>query len=382
MTPPANPLGLYVHWPFCARICPYCDFNVYRDRDVEANAWSDALIADLDYWATRIERRPLTSVYFGGGTPSLAPPAVIEKVLHQAEKLFGFEGDIEITLEANPDDAGEAAFERFAGAGVNRLSLGVQSFSDQALQFLGRNHDSETARAAIRMAQRIFPRSTFDLIYARPEQSVDDWRGELSEALAFGPRHISLYQLTIEPGTAFAKAVDAGRWRPPDDGLQAAQYEIAQDMTAEAGLSAYEVSNYAAPGAESRHNLIYWRYQDYIGVGPGAHGRLVIDGEKYATKTIDRPGDYLAAANADGGQIETCELLDDEAQLVERLSMGLRLAEGAPLYADDVFYGDEARVRKLGDLVDDGFLSMNCGTLRATSKGRPLLNRLIYTLLG
>lgn len=377
-----TPLGLYVHWPFCARICPYCDFNVYRDRGVDADAWSRALVADLEYWAARIEPRALTSIYFGGGTPSLAPTSVIAEVIGAAEKQFGLCDDVEISLEANPDDADEKRLRAIAAAGVNRLSLGVQSFDDTALKFLGRNHDAASARQAIALAQEIFAASTFDLIYGRPKQSDDDWHAELSEALSYSPAHLSLYQLTIEPGTAFATQVDNNRWAPADDERQARHYELAQEMTAAAGLDAYEISNHAKSGHESRHNLICWRYQDYIGIGPGAHGRLTIDAGRVATKTFDRPDAYLQHIQKTGGGVEISDPLNEEAQLIERLSMGLRLAEGVALYADDYFYRDDARAARLSELVREGFLAMDCGALRATEAGRPVLNRLLYELMG
>ena len=379
---PLNPIGLYIHWPFCTAICPYCDFNIYRDRSVDAGAWSAALVADLEYWAARIVRRPLASIYFGGGTPSLAPVSVVGDVIATADRLFGLEPHAEITLEANPNDASEDRLKSFAMAGVNRLSLGVQSFDDTALKFLGRDHNGKSVRRAIDLARKIFPSSTFDLIYGRPNQSDDAWRAELSEALQFSPTHLSLYQLTIEPGTAFAKQVEKKRWVPADDESQARHFEIARDETAAAGLNAYEVSNYAISGKESRHNLLYWRYQDYIGIGPGGHGRLSINGARIATKAVDRPAQYLSQIKSAGNSADTEEVLDDDAQLIERLSMGLRLAEGVPLYADDYFYRDDGRAQRLRRFVDDGYLSLDCGTLRTTGKGRPVLNRLLYELLG
>jgi len=377
-----TPLGLYVHWPYCAAICPYCDFNVYRAGKVDADIWTSALAADIRYWAKRVERRPLTSIYFGGGTPSLAPVSVIASVIETVARNFSLTDDCEITLEANPNDANEPRMRDLADAGVNRLSLGVQSFDDGALAFLGRNHDSAAAKRAIETASRIFTSTTFDLIYGRPNQTEDDWHAELNAALEFRPLHLSLYQLTIEPGTAFAQQVIKGRWTPASDDMQARHYEIAQALTAEAGLAAYEVSNYAAAGSQSRHNLIYWRYHDYIGVGPGAHGRLVIDGKRVATKAVDRPGDYLARVGETGAGAETIEALSEDAQLMERLSMGLRLAEGVTLYADDYFYRDDKRAAQLRRLIDDGFLTHECGRLRATDLGRPVLNRLLYELLG
>lgn len=376
------PLGVYVHWPYCARICPYCDFNVYKNRAVDIDAWIGAVRRDLEYWAARAPNRKLTSLYFGGGTPSLAPIKVISDVANTCDRLWGFEPDAEITLEANPTNAEQSRFESFSAAGVNRLSLGVQSLRDDALNFLGRDHDAAQARRAIEAAQQSFDHISFDLIYARPGQSLEDWREELSDALAFGVSHLSLYQLTIEPGTAFEKQTRAGRWAAASDDLSADQFDLAQEMTAAADLPAYEISNHAAPGAQSRHNLIYWRYQDYIGVGPGAHGRLTIDDKRIATEAPKRPEAYLAGreAGSETGFVE--ETLDDEAQLVERLTMGLRLHEGITLYADDPFYEDNERTKKLEQAISDRLLTLECGRLKATPDGRRILNRLLYELLG
>jgi len=370
-------LGVYVHWPYCARICPYCDFNIYKNREIDEAHWKTALTRDLRHWAERTKGRKLTSLYFGGGTPSLAPLGVIEAVIDACERLWGFEPDTEITIEANPTDAEQSRFEAFARAGVNRLSLGVQSLRDDALKFLGRDHDAASAKRAIETAQRIFKRTTFDLIYARPGQSLDAWRAELGEALDLGASHLSLYQLTIEPGTAFAKAVAAGRWAPLSADECADQFDLAQEMTAAAGLPAYEVSNHAAPGDQSRHNLIYWRYHDYVGVGPGAHGRLTIDGRRLAAEAPKAPENYLAA----GPDAWIIEDLDEEAQLVERLTMGLRLTEGVTLYADDYFYADETRADRLQALIADGLLRHDCGRLSATPDGRRVLNAVLYELL-
>lgn len=381
MTKPP-PLGVYVHWPYCARICPYCDFNVYKNRDIDVARWSDALIKDLGHWGVRTQGRKLTSLYFGGGTPSLAAVPIIESVINTCERLWGFEDNPEITLEANPTDAEQSRFKDFVDVGVNRLSLGVQSLRDEALKFLGRDHNAAAARKAIKTAQAAFPRVTFDLIYARPNQSLDDWRQELQEALSFGVKHLSLYQLTIEQGTAFAKQVSTNRWAPASEDACAEQFELAQELTAAAGLSAYEVSNHAAPGYQSKHNLLYWRYQDYVGVGPGAHGRLTLDGERIATETCAKPADYLNKIETTGAGAALIETLNAEAQLVERLTMGLRLQEGVTLYADDQFYADEARADRLQRAIDDGFLTHECGRLRATAEGRRLLNRLLYELVG
>ncbi len=378
----ASPLGVYVHWPYCARICPYCDFNIYKNRDIDAARWAQALTRDLEFWADRIEPRKLTSLYFGGGTPSLAPVSVIEAIIETCDRLWGFHSNPEITLEANPTNAEQTRFDAFAKTGVNRLSLGVQSLRDDALQFLGRDHDAASARNAIDIAQRTFPRMTFDLIYGRPGQGLEDWRSELDDALALGPTHLSLYQLTIEPGTAFAKAVDKGRWMPASEDACADQFDLIQEMTNEAGLPAYEISNHAAPGDQSRHNLIYWNYQDYIGVGPGAHGRVTVGGERLATETHRAPGGYLEATEKTGSGQSLKDPLDKDAQLTERLTMGLRLTDGINLYADDHFYADDNRAKTLKQLIADGFLTHDCGRLRATTNGRRVLNTLLYDLLG
>ena len=377
-----TPLGVYVHWPYCARICPYCDFNIYKNRDIDAARWAQALTRDLEHWASRIAPRKLTSLYFGGGTPSLAPVSLIEAVVETCDQLFGFESNPEITLEANPTDAEQSRFAAFAKAGINRLSLGVQSLRDDALKFLGRDHDAAAARYAIGVAQQTFPRMTFDLIYARPEQALDDWRTELDAALALGPTHLSLYQLTIEPGTAFAKAVEAKRWRPASEDDCADQFDLAQELTAQAGLSAYEISNHAALGEQSKHNLIYWNYQDYVGVGPGAHGRLSIGDRRVATETYLAPDAYLEAVENTGSGASLVEALNKDAQLAERLTMGLRLSDGVNLYADDHFYADDNRIQALHRLTEEGFLSHDCGRLTATVKGRRILNAVLYQLLS
>ncbi|WP_375201938.1 radical SAM family heme chaperone HemW [Hyphococcus sp.] len=371
-----KPLGVYVHWPYCARICPYCDFNVYKNRAIDADAWIAALTRDLEKYAARTPGQKLTSLYFGGGTPSLAPLPVIESVIDTCAHLWGFEGGAEITLEANPTDAEQSRFDGFASAGVNRLSLGVQSLRDDALKFLGRDHDAESAKRAIEAAQAAFPRITFDLIYGRPGQPLQDWRDELSEALALGAPHLSLYQLTIEPGTAFAKAVDKGRWTPPEDDVTADMYEAAQEMTAGAGLPAYEISNHAKPGEESRHNLVYWTYGDYVGVGPGAHGRLTENGARIATETPLAPKDYL-----DGAPHMETTLSASEAT-IERLSMGLRLRNGIPFTEADAFFTEAGSYERLDRLIGDGLLAWDGDLLVATDDGRRILNRILYELFA
>lgn len=369
--------GVYVHWPFCTRICPYCDFNVYRDRGVDAARWSAALARDLEFWAERTPGRKLASLYFGGGTPSLAPPSVIENVVEACARLWGFAPDPEITIEANPTSAELDRFAAFRGAGVNRLSLGVQSFADAALAFLGRDHDSDTARRAIDAALARFPRVTADFIYARPGQTVDQWADELREALGIGLKHLSLYQLTVEPGTAFGVQVAKGRWAEADEDLGADLFELTQEMTAAAGLPAYEISNHAAPGEASRHNMIYWRQGDYIGVGPGAHGRVTIDGVRQATEAEKAPAAYLKLVEQRGcGAV--VETLSDGDVLTERLAMGLRTLEGVALDA-----AAWARLQgRLGALSAGGLLERRGERLYATADGRRILNRVLADLLA
>ena len=369
--------GVYVHWPYCARICPYCDFNVYKNVATDVAAWERALVADLSFWAERTPGRALGSVYFGGGTPSLCPPGLVATVIETCSTLWTFTDDIEITLESNPTDAEIAAFSGFRAAGVNRLSLGVQSFDDSDLRFLGRNHDGAAASQALDLALKTFDRTTFDLIYALPGESEVRWRGRLSEALARGSEHISLYQLTVEPGTAFAKAVDRGVWRPSDEDLSADLFAATQEIAAGAGMPAYEISNHARPGGASRHNLIYWRGGDYIGVGPGAHGRVTLDGARLATETALAPGAYLANGGRASLDPAMAAPLSPRQAFEEKLAMGLRLLEGTPLSAEE-----HARIaERLAPLIADGLCERDGATLRLTQAGRPVLNGVLSALL-
>lgn len=376
MTEPAGAFGVYVHWPYCARLCPYCDFNVYRDRGVDAARWSAALTRELEHWAALTPGRKLTSLYFGGGTPSLAPLQAIESVVSACARLWGFDDDPEITIEANPADAGRFAALRAAGA--NRLSLGVQSLDDAALAFLGRDHDAAAARAAIGSALASFPRVSADFIYARPGQTVDQWAEELGAALRTGLRHLSLYQLTIEDGTAFSRQVAKKRWAPADEDSCADLYEAAQEATAAAGLPAYEISNHAAPGEESRHNLLYWRQGDYVGAGPGAHGRLTLAGARRATETEKDPARYLALVERTGCGAVLDEALTVDQIFTERLAMGLRTLEGVPLST-----AEWARIGgPLAQLSVDGLLTRRGDRLIATDDGRRLLNAVLADLLA
>lgn len=367
--------GLYVHWPYCTRICPYCDFNVYKDRGADETAWRAALLADLDWWRAKAGADPYTSIYFGGGTPSLMAPTLAQAVIEAAAPVAG----AEITLEANPTDAERERFADFAAAGVNRLSLGVQSLRDDALRFLGRNHSAAETIKALEVARDVFDRLTFDLIYARPGQSLEDWRAELAEALALAKGHLSLYQLTIEPGTAFERAVARGDWAPADEDMTAAHYDLAQAMCADAGLLPYEVSNNGAPGHEAQHNLLYWRYQDYVGIGPGAHGRVRIDGQLYETVALANPKDYLAATPEERF---TLSPLSGETQALEMLSMGLRLSEGISLARYAALAGAPLDDRTVNDLAGDGLALVDGDRLCLTLDGRRVLNGVVSALVA
>ena len=382
MTDTPDGLALYVHWPYCARICPYCDFNVVRARGREAEMAGlvAALLHDLEAQAVLVGPRQLVSIFFGGGTPSLMPPEAVAAVVERARTLFPASGDIEVTLEANPTDAEAERFSALARAGVTRLSLGVQSLDDAALKFLGRNHSGAEARRAVALAARHFDRLSIDLIYARPGQTVSDWTGELIWALESGFEHISPYQLTIEPTTAFGRAVARGVWTPPDDDLAADLYEATQSVLGQAGFEAYEVSNHArGVAARSVHNLHVWRGGDYLGIGPGAHGRLTLDGVRTATVAHRGVADYVAGVGAGTPWAEQTALSPVEAA-EEKLLLGLRTVEGVPLAVLAELQLGPAGGR-LAALIEDGFLSLSEGRVAATARGRPVLDGVLKALL-
>ena len=324
----AAPLALYIHWPFCLSRCPYCDFNAHVRERIDEARFRAALLAELAYEAARLGPRPLASIFFGGGTPSLMSPETVAALIEAATRAFPPEAQPEITLEANPTSVEAGKLAGFRDAGVNRLSLGIQALDDTALGLLGRRHTAAEALAALATARALFPRASFDLIYARPGQTVAAWRAELRRALGFGLDHLSLYQLTIEPGTPFARLAARGALVLPDDATQAALDEATEAEAARAGLAAYEVSNYAAPGAESRHNLAYWRYDDYAGIGPGAHGRIPVAGRPTATVRIRAPEAWAEAVERRGQGLREEEPLAPRTRAREALLMGLRLAEG------------------------------------------------------
>jgi putative oxygen-independent coproporphyrinogen III oxidase len=373
--------ALYVHWPFCKAKCPYCDFNSHVRGQIDQQAWQAAYLAEIDRAARETPDRILRSVFFGGGTPSLMEGPLVAAILDRVAKHWRFSNDIEITLEANPTSVEAGRFQAYRAAGVNRVSLGLQALNDADLRRLGRQHSAAEALAAFALARDVFPRVSGDLIYARQDQTLSQWRAELQQLIALGPDHLSLYQLTIEEGTAFGALARAGKLKGlPDEDLAADMYAATTEITVQAGLSAYEVSNYAAPGAESRHNLVYWRMGDYLGIGPGAHGRLTLDGARYATDTHRNPEAWLAAVRAGSGE-KPREVLDRAAQGTEYLLMALRLSEGASLGRFARMTGKTLVPGRIATLVEDGFLAIDGDQIAATDSGRLLLNRLVLELL-
>jgi putative oxygen-independent coproporphyrinogen III oxidase len=374
------PLGVYVHWPYCARICPYCDFNVFRDRGRadEQLALVHAIVADLEAQAALTGPRNLTSVFFGGGTPSLMDPVWAGEIVAAATRLWSPAADLEVSLEANPTDAEAGRFAGFAAAGVNRLSLGLQSLDDAALAFLGRNHGAAEAIRATELAAATFPRLSVDMIYARPGQTAQAWGEELRRAVDLGAEHVSPYQLTIEAGTAFDRAVRRGQFAPPDEDLGAELFDVTQDVLSEAGFTAYEVSNHArGEAAQSRHNLVYWRGHDYVGAGPGAHGRITLAGQRLATEAAGRPADYLARVAGNGVGFVARETLTPRQAAEERLLSGLRIKAGVSLAEVAAL---EIAPDKIAHLVALGLLAEDPQRLRATPAGRLVLDRLTAEL--
>ena len=373
--------ALYIHWPFCLAKCPYCDFNSHVRDTVDHALWQDALLADLRFEAELAGGEPLDSVFFGGGTPSLMPPAMVARLLAEAEQLWGFAPGIEITLEGNPSSVEAANYAALASAGINRASLGLQALDDATLRFLGRLHNADEGMAALEVAQQHFSRVSFDLIYARPGQTALQWQGELERALGFGTGHLSLYQLTIEPGTRFETMVRLGQFAPLGDDQAADLFALTADLTGQAGLPAYEVSNHARPGEESRHNLAYWRYQDYAGIGPGAHGRR----GGIATVRHKKPENWLSAIARNGHGIAEERDLDLREQAAEALLMGLRLREGIDLAALALRFGlpataliDPAKLR----FYTAQKLAWEAGTrIGVTPEGMPLLDGLLGELV-
>jgi putative oxygen-independent coproporphyrinogen III oxidase len=371
--------GIYIHWPFCAAKCPYCDFNSHVRTKVDEDSWSDGIARELKYIADwqGADRPIVQTIFFGGGTPSLMSGKAVGGVIDKIARLWRMSNDVEITLESNPASAEAQRFADYRNSGVNRVSLGVQALNDPDLKMLGRLHNAAEAKAALVMAMNTFERVSLDLIYARPDQTEAQWREELKEALAFGTEHFSLYQLTIEPATPFATLARTGALKPMDDDHAAALYEITQEMTEAAGRPAYEISNHAKPGAESRHNLLYWRYGSYAGAGPGAHGRLDIVGKRIATSTERLPERWRQNVSRRGhGIIEQSDISNADAAH-EHLLMNLRLSEGLDLDAYRARWNTQPDAQRIAELSADGFLRMDGARLFATPKGRLVLNKLI-----
>ncbi len=374
--------ALYIHWPFCLAKCPYCDFNSHVRDSVDAELWQRALLADLRHEAGLAGGEALESVFFGGGTPSLMPPGLVNSLLQEAEKLWGFSPGIEITLEANPSSVEASKFADLVSAGVNRVSLGLQSLDDKALQFLGRLHGVEEGLKALETAQAVFNRVSFDLIYALPGQSAQHWREQLQRALSFGTEHLSLYQLTIEPGTRFESMVRREEFTPLDDDEAADLFNVTRELTSAAGLPAYEISNHARPGEESRHNLTYWRYDDYAGIGPGAHGRR----NGFATTRHKKPENWLAAVDRNGNGLQEERALGVSEQAAEALLMGLRLAEGIDLARSSArFAMPEAALLDLNQVerhAQLGLVWRDGSRVGVTEAGMPLLDALLALLVA
>ncbi|MEM8776567.1 MAG: radical SAM family heme chaperone HemW [Pseudomonadota bacterium] len=377
----AGGFGVYVHWPFCEAKCPYCDFNSYARKNINQNQWLEGYLKEIDRYAELIPDRAVDSIFFGGGTPSLMDPAIVETMIDRILDLWSVSNDIEITLEANPTSVEAERFRSYAHAGVNRISMGVQALNDADLRRLGRIHSVTEATQAFDIARENFNRVSFDLIYARQGQTLQAWQNELRQALDMAVDHLSLYQLTIEQGTAFGDRYNRGKLRDlPDDDEAADMYDLTQKICEDAGYDTYEVSNHAKPDAQSRHNLIYWRYGDYVGIGPGAHGRVTVGGERYATDTWKSPDKWLDAAVNGSGEREFNSIsLADQA--AEYLMMSMRLSEGIDVKRYEALAGAPLERDALEYLGDIEMIEMELGQIRATSKGRPVLNSLIRELL-
>ncbi|WP_417253300.1 radical SAM family heme chaperone HemW [Celeribacter sp.] len=373
--------GLYIHWPFCQSKCPYCDFNSHVAATIDQSDWERAYLSEIERVSRETSGRVLNTVFFGGGTPSLMDPDLVNSILSKVRDCWTLSNDVEITLEANPTSVESGRFQGYREAGVNRVSMGIQSLKDEDLKRLGRLHSVAEAQKAFDIARSTFDRVSFDLIYARQGQTIDAWRSELREALSMAIDHLSLYQLTIEQGTAFGDRYNRGQLRDlPSDDSAADMYFVTQDECEKAGMPAYEVSNHARNGSESRHNLIYWRYGDYVGIGPGAHGRLTLDGKKYAIDTPLAPTSWLQSVTEKGHGENPRDLLSGYDQAVEYLMMGLRITEGIDLNRLSSLLGNEFTFKNKY-LIEDGFISTENGRLSITGKGRPVLNAIIRELI-
>ena len=374
--------GIYVHWPFCAAKCPYCDFNSHVQEIIEEKQWVNAYLRELDRLFQTIGTRPLKTVFFGGGTPSLMSPDLVDQILSKIFSLWPRSNALEVSLEANPTSVEGGRFKGYQQAGVNRISLGVQALNDADLKRLGRLHSVKEARLAFDISRSTFDRVSFDLIYARQNQTLSDWRFELQQALSMAVDHVSLYQLTIEQGTAFGDRYAIGKLSGlPNEDLGADLFEATQEICSKFGFPAYEISNHAKPGAECQHNMVYWRYGDYAGIGPGAHGRLTINGQRHATAAFRNPSDWLEAVGKGCGDKVNEPLLARD-QAAEYLVMGLRINDGIDRARYNALSGRDLDPDKIADLLDQGLISVSNNAISASQRGRPVLNHIIRELAG
>lgn len=380
-----SPLGIYIHWPFCLSKCPYCDFNSHVRNAVDADLWHDNLLKELFYWHTQTPNRLIKTVFFGGGTPSLMSPRTVEALITFIKTSWLCDPKLEITLEANPNSIEAQKFQDFKSAGVNRVSVGIQSFNEEDLKFLGRKHSKQEALNALDIAAKTFDNYSFDLIYARPHQTWTSWQQELEQALPYARYHLSLYQLTIEPNTAFYTSFGRGQYKLPDNEIQAELYDNTTAFLKQCGFDSYEVSNYAQPNFECQHNLIYWRYQDYLAIGPGAHGRLTTQQSKVAITNYKAPETWLNAVAKQGRGCQAREALSTDAQFYEALLMGLRLSEGVPVTRLSSISSlatqhliDNAYLK---NFINDDYMMLENGVLKTTPQGRLFLNYILSKLL-
>jgi len=379
----AGGFGLYIHWPFCQAKCPYCDFNSHVAAQIDQSRWVSFYLSEIERYSAEVPGRTLSSIYFGGGTPSLMAPETVAAVLDAVRAAWPTANDLEVTLEANPTSVEAGRFRGFRDAGVNRVSMGLQALNDTDLRLLGRLHSAAEGRKAFDIARNVFPRVSFDLIYARQHQTLDHWRAELAEALALAADHLSLYQLTIEPGTAFGDRHARGRLPGlVDDDTGAGMYDLTQDMCEAAGLPAYEVSNHAADMAQSRHNLVYWRGGDYVGIGPGAHGRLTLKGARMATETELSPAAWLKAVETRGSGETLREVIAPETQAEEYAMMALRLSEGLDRHRYTAMRGRDFEPDALDRLENLGMIRATADRITATLDGRRILNTVLAELLA
>ncbi len=372
-------ISIYVHWPYCESKCPYCDFNSHVRESIDHDLMSKLYIRELDLYRDLIKNKKIKSIFFGGGTPSLAKPKLFEEIIEWLSKVGIAESDLEITIEANPGSSDVVKFAEFAKAGINRVSIGVQSLRDDSLKFLGRKHSAEAAKSAIKAAQKIFNNYSFDIIYALPYHNTENWLAELEDIVRYAGPHISLYQLTIEKGTKFFSEYSKNKFQLPNEDLAADLYELTESYLANYGLYSYEVSNYARPGNECKHNLVYWRYGCYIGIGPGAHGRFNLNGDRVATENVYAPEKWIELLERGERPIKSINTLSDLEQYQEKILMGLRLSEGV---SKEIFPQNQELQRKIENMLDHGVIELSNQALSLTKRGRLVLNSVVGNLIS